>query len=466
MNYTLINPAALDEDTDYFMQMSDWNIFREPKMVYIGLVDKDEYNFYKAHPEQACYRKLKNPSLLINELRAKGYRVTDINSPEAADPSYMVISPTGLRTPYLAPQNTKPLTITLIKDLIQSESIYPLSYPHPRGFDEEADIPDGKHNYTTEFSGYSHPHPKTVNKIINSYGTDFRETMIQNAYLCRRSDEKLRNFKIVHNSENIGFSARSYGQEAYQGNRFNQDEGRMMTYATPNLSDALRFSGMKFNAHPNIKFAFVEAFAMPFNQMFTPEFGLETAMDPVKSAVNGFETIICKERNTYLATLMVFENNEYFEIPEDNPKWQDFKELYREDYQAYNQYIFERRKACSDQICNLHGLKVYDLFGKDEQIYPEHDITHNKLKSKSEDLAENLSNIRDKAMQTGAITPLSELMPQEEIQTINAKINKKTHERLSAGLARILQMIIDSKQQKINKISNTRQLIKNKDNLR
>lgn len=466
MNYTLINPAALDEDTDYFMQMSDWNIFREPKMVYIGLVDKDEYNFYKAHPEQACYRKLKNPSLLINELRAKGYRVTDINSPEAADPSYMVISPTGLRTPYLAPQNAKPLTIMLIKDLIQSESIYPLSYPHPRGFDEEADIPDGKHNYTTEFSGYSHPHPQIVESIINSYGTDFRETMIQNAYLCRRSDEKLRNFKIVHNSDNIGFSARSYGQDAYQGNRFNQDEGRMMTYATPNLSDALRFSGMKFNAHPNIKFAFVEAFAMPFNQMFTPEFGLETAMDPVKSSVNGFETIICKERNTYLATLMVFENNEYFEIPEDNTKWQNFKELYREDYQAYNQYIFERRKACSDQICNLHGLKVYDLFGKDEQIYPENDITHNKLKSKSEDLAENLSNIRDKAMQTGAITPLSELMPQEEIQTINAKINKKTHERLSAGLARILQMIIDSKQQKINKVNITQQPVKNKDNLR
>lgn len=463
---SLANSAASNRKVQHFMQMSDWNIFREPKMVYIGLVDKDDYNFYKAHPEQACYRKLKNPSLLINELRAKGYRVTDINSPEAADPSYMVISPTGLRTPYLAPQNAKPLTIMLIKDLIQSESIYPLSYPHPRGFDEEADIPDGKHNYTTEFSGYSHPHPKTVNKIINSYGTDFRETMIQNAYLCRRSDEKLRNFKIVHNSDNIGFSARSYGQDAYQGNRFNQDEGRMMTYASPNLSDALRFSGMKFNAHPNIKFAFVEAFAMPDNQKFTREFGLETAMDPVKSAVNGFETIICKERNTYLATLMVFENNEYFEIPEDNPKWQDFKELYREDYQAYNQYIFERRKACSDQICNLHGLKVYDLFGKDEQIYPENDITHNKLKSKSEDLAENLSNIRDKAMQTGAITPLSELMPQEEIQTINAKINKKTHERLSAGLARILQMIIDSKQQKTNKVNITQQPVKNKDNLR
>ena len=466
MNYTLINPAALDEDTDYFMQMSDWNIFREPKMVYIGLVDKDEYNFYKAHPEQACNRKLKNPELLIQELRAKGYRVTDINSPEAADPSYIVISPTGLRTPYLDTQNAKYQVSRLIKALIQSETIYPLSYPHPRGFGEEADIPDGKHNYTTEFSGYSHPHPKTVNRIINSYGADFRETMIQNAYLCRRSDKELRNFKVVHNSENIGFSARSYGQEAYQGNRFNQDEGRMMTYASPNLSDALRFSGMKFNAHPNIKFAFVEAFALPFNQMFTPEFGLETAMDPVKSAVNGFETIICKERNTYLATLMVFENHEYFEIPEDIPEWQNFKELYREDYQAYNQYIFERRKTCSDQLCNLHGLKVYNLFGEDEQVYPEKEITHNKLKSKSEDLAENLSNIRNKALQTGAITPLSELMPQQEISTTSTKTDIPDNKRLSDGIARILQAIIAVKQQDTTTTTGKCPVVKGKDNSR
>lgn len=290
--------------------------------------------------------------------------------------------------------------------------------------------------------------------------------MIQNAYLCRRSDKELRNFKVVHNSENIGFSARSYGQEAYQGNRFNQDEGRMMTYASPNLSDALRFSGMKFNAHPNIKFAFVEAFAMPFNQMFTPEFGLETAMDPVKSAVNGFETIICKERNTYLATLMVFENNEYFEIPEDIPEWQNFKELYREDYQAYNQYIFERRKTCSDQLCNLHGLKVYNLFGEDEQIYPENEMAHNKLKSKSEDLAENLSNIRNKALQTGAITPLSELMPQEEILTASTKTDIPDNKRLSDGIARILQAIIAVKQQDTTTTSGKYPVVKGKDNSR
>lgn len=448
------------------MQMSDWDIFCEPKMLYIGLVDKNDYNFYQLHPEQACKRKLKNHFALIKELTTKGYRATDINSPEAADPSYIVVSPTGLRTPYLSPKTIKTQTEKLINDLIHSQTIYPLSYPHPRGFNEEADISDGIHNYTTEFQGYSHPHPKTVDRIINYYGNDFREKMIQNAYLCRRSDKKLREFKLAHNTENIGFSARSYGQEAYQGNRFNQDEGRMMTYATPNLSDALRFSGMKFNAHPNIKFAFVEAFAIPNKQKFTREFGLETAMNNAELSSNCFETIISKERNTYLATLMVFENNEYFEIPEHDPKWQDFKELYREDYQPYNEYIFKRRKACAEQIYNLGGLNVYDMFSKDAQVYIENEITNDKTNSKSDDFTENLNNIRKKALQSGMITSLNELMPQQEIQTTNTKINKKTHERVSAGLAKILQMVLDSKQQKTNEISNTQHLIKNKDNLR
>ena len=102
----------------------------------------------------------------------------------------------------------------------------------------------------------------------------------------------------------------------------------------------------------------------------------------------------------------------------------------------------------------------------DAQVYIENEIANDKTNSKSKDFAENLNNFRNKALQSGMITPLKEMIPQQEIQTINAKINKKTHERLSAGLARILQMIIDSKQQKINKVNITQQPVKNKDNLR
>lgn len=106
------------------------------------------------------------------------------------------------------------------------------------------------------------------------------------------------------------------------------------------------------------------------------------------------------------------------------------------------------------------------MFSEDAQVYIENEIANDKTNSKSKDFAENLNNFRNKALQSGMITPFKEMIPQQEVQTADTKINKKTHERLSAGLARILQMIIDSKQQKINKISNTRQLIKNKDNLR
>lgn len=102
----------------------------------------------------------------------------------------------------------------------------------------------------------------------------------------------------------------------------------------------------------------------------------------------------------------------------------------------------------------------------DAQVYIENDITHNKLKSKSEDLAENLSNIRDKAMQTGAVTPLSELMPQQEISTARTKTNIPDYKKLSDGIARILQAIIAVKQQDTSKTTDTLTVVKDNNHSR
>ena len=102
----------------------------------------------------------------------------------------------------------------------------------------------------------------------------------------------------------------------------------------------------------------------------------------------------------------------------------------------------------------------------DAQVYIENEIANDKTNSKSKDFAENLNNFRNKALQSGMITPLKEMIPQQEIQTADTKINKKTHERVSTRLAGILQMVIDLKQQKTNKVNITQQPVKNKDNLR
>lgn len=75
----------------------------------------------------------------------------------------------------------------------------------------------------------------------------------------------------------------------------------------------------------------------------------------------------------------------------------------------------------------------------DAQVYIENEIANDKTNSKSKDFAENLNNFRNKALQSGMITPLKEMIPQQEIQTADTKINKKTHERVSTRLAGILQ---------------------------
>ena len=216
MPETLINDYLEELRLKHFMQMLDWGAMSEPKMVYLGLVDKEDYTYYKSHPDKACERRLGHPERLIAALRAKGYRAVSIDSPEAADPSTIVVSSTGIRTPYLDPNGMKEKVERLIKELIQSESVYPMSYPNPRGLTEEADLLDYEHNYQTEFTGYKHPHPDTVKAIMGRYGDEFREEMFQKAFENRISDDYLRRLKTKFGEERFVFSARSYGKEAHE----------------------------------------------------------------------------------------------------------------------------------------------------------------------------------------------------------------------------------------------------------
>ena len=456
------------DDVEYFMQMLDWGAMSEPKMVYLGLVDKEDYTYYKSHPDKACERRLRHPEKLIAELRAKGYRAVSIDSPEAADPSTIVVSPTGIRTPYLDPKTMKDDVEGLIKELIRSESVYPMSYPNPRGLTEEADLLDYEHNYQTEFTGYKHPHPDTVKAIMGRYGDDFREEMIQKALENRISDDYLRRLKTKFGEERFVFSARSYGKEAHQNNRFNQDEGRMLTYGTTSFEAALRFSGMKFNNRASGKFAFVEVFVQAEGQKMTREYGLETAMKPAKKEEEGFETMITKEQNPHLMTMMVFEDGTFFEIPKDDAKWQNFRELYREDYLPYNNEMDQRRRACFEQVDKYGGLKVYDMFKEGGSVYREEEREREQEQEQKRDGSNSgemkagkdrgmrghdfAAGIRKMRIKTALIKAEeahenAEKAKRETKERQNEANKKKLNQRLKDSIAHLLDVVIAIKRQ-------------------
>ena len=419
----------------HFMQMKNWEEFQEPKMVYLGVVDKEDYAYYKEHPDKTNERRLRNPEKLIVELRVKGYRAVSIDSLEAADPSTLVVSPTGIRTPYLSPKTIRKEVSELLDKLITSAVVYPMSYPHPRGLREEADMLDYEHDYKTEFSGYKHPHPERVKMIMETYGENFRTEMIEEAYRRRQSDQYLRDLSKKPGKKLFVFSARSYGQEAHQNNRFNQDEGRMTTYGTTDFEACLRFSGIKFNSHADKKFAFVEVFELDERQKMTREFGLESAMKPAQREEDAFETEISREENPHLMTLMVFEDGTCFEIDNYDEKWRDFQELYREDYQAYNEVIDQRRRSCFNQVM-AGGLYTYDMFKPEGSVYKEKTLNPEfkmaKVALSAHDLADSIERMRAKTAQI------------KKEQAAAAR-KEKLSERLKNDIAQLLETVIDIK---------------------
>ncbi len=269
--------------------------------------------------------------------------------------------------------------------------------------------------------------------------------MIQKAFENRISDDYLRRLKTKFGEERFVFSARSYGKEAHQNNRFNQDEGRMLTYGTTSFEEALRFSGMKFNNRVSGKFAFVEVFVQPEGQKMTREYGLETAMKPAEKEADGFETMITKEQNPHLMTMMVFEDGTFFEIPKDDVKWQDFRELYREDYQPYNNEMDQRRRTCFDQAIVGDGLKVYDMFKEGGSVYREEERKREQEREKCTSQTDFAGSIKKMRIKTAQIK--AEEAQENTGELKNEQNKKKLNQRLKDSIAYLLDVVVTIKRQ-------------------
>ena len=209
----------------------------------------------------------------------------------------------------------------------------------------------------------------------------------------------------------------------------------MTTYGTTDFEACLRFSGIKFNSHADKKFAFVEVFELDERQKMTREFGLESAMKPAQREEDAFETEISREENPHLMTLMVFEDGTCFEIDNYDEKWRDFQELYREDYQAYNEVIDQRRRSCFNQVM-AGGLYTYDMFKPEGSVYKEKTSGLEQEKTKAalsaHDLADSIERMRAKTAQI------------KKEQAAAAR-KEKLSERLKNDIAQLLETVIDIK---------------------
>ncbi len=101
---------------------------KEPVALYFSYVDVDQHDFYDLHKEE--YSRLKNSCKydLVKYLQKKQYLAVADDDPDAALPNRVVVSDSGIQTPFIEPEKVKHIASLLIQHILNSEIALPRSY--------------------------------------------------------------------------------------------------------------------------------------------------------------------------------------------------------------------------------------------------------------------------------------------------------------------------------------------------
>lgn len=154
-----------------------------------------------------------------------------------------------------------------------------------------------------------------------------------------------------------------------------------------------------------------------------------------------FETPVIPESNKYLATFLVFaDGQEMFEIPEHDPEWEDFKELFRRCHIPYNDFVRQRYQTCWEQQRKFKRVVTYDMFSGKE-FFP----------TKERDFSQNLNKMRQKVQEITGNSISQIWRPKPKKQTIAA------HLQTIGNLIETLRQIKMNEKKHVSKQENKKQ---------
>ena len=113
------NPDLTDNDT-----LKDLKV---PVAVYFTYVDAENFKYYLEHKQELVKLNNSNRDALVDCLK-KHYTVVSDQNPAAAYPGTIVVSNTGVQTPFMEPQKVVSFTKQLLYEIEESKIAKPLSY--------------------------------------------------------------------------------------------------------------------------------------------------------------------------------------------------------------------------------------------------------------------------------------------------------------------------------------------------
>lgn len=336
----------------------------------------------------------------VEVLRKNGIDAVPFFDESAKSPDKVVVSKTGLQTPFVAPENAKAETANLL-NILENNGIESLGFVTPNT-EKQLLYPATNDDIMNENKVIdiekANPDPEKFQQIMKEKGPSFINEMLDTA-LNSPDLKDLGNGKALEmDIQNRLNGCKTLYKGATQGaNVFaviSPYEARNVPHASPKLVIAKSYSGLGNNAsskggatyidkESERSYGFVYEIEARDDQKYYANIGLETADAELQNSENFFETPIMPHRNKVKAIYLHCGSKEdgfLFKIPENDARWQDFMALHEPSDNTIFGYLAERRKQQKDDAKTAGHTVAYELNKNQELDTPNyHDLSEVKI---------------------------------------------------------------------------------------
>ncbi len=309
----------------------------EPVALYFSYVDVNDFDYYRRHKANLIRLHSMFKAELIQHLRKLDYFAVAEDSNLAAHPATIVVSNSGIQTPFIEPNLAKEFAKLLSSDVEKSGFVKPLSkifairleqLPSPVLYEQEE---------TPLFSHLRHPDGRMLKYIKSKYGDNLIDDLCEEAFrLGKDITPRLAEIPNIADLNESLYSGRKYTLWPYYSFARNDLESRYEIFATPYFKHAMNFSG------GDEKFGLMHTYEKSENQLYYKSYMLELGGRAQTKPENQIETVVVPNINKYRGLEICIQGHSFL-VPQHDERWLVFKEFCRAAYIPKNQMLKQRR---------------------------------------------------------------------------------------------------------------------------
>ena len=306
------NPDLTDNDT-----LKDLKV---PVSVYFTYVDAHRLDYYLKNKQNLVHLDNNNRDALVGYLRKRRYPAVSDQDPAAAYPGTIVVSRTGVQTPFLEPEEVLSFVQELLYDIEKSKIAMPLSYALGIRIEQLSPPVLKAQEAEPRFPFTRHPDGEMLKYLQYRFGKDFIEKC--NRYAWDNGEDVTLRLKQEHNAADMGepiYSGRQLALEKYASHPRNDLEARNIIFGTLSFANAWRYAKEQ---------GFVHKFSKAENQKYYIDYGVEQGELFTLNPIDQIETIVIPDKNEYLGVELNLKTRS-FDIPLGEEMWMGYAEMFR-----------------------------------------------------------------------------------------------------------------------------------------